>query len=235
MSLRDDHTRADERAKTIAAELETMKREMEAALAVKEEELADAIKVAEDLIIQSIQEVGIASVLDPAHDDLATLVLTSDMRIGAFALRDMFREAGLGMGTLSTNLTIPFPTKKDDALDTAAAFIATIMRVRAAKGEEARFAFSAQTAFNPEFPERGWLHRFILHATKDGFLLRNTKEEEATPVSTIREGLAHIESMMEALLAPVREKEEYAPHPVEHAASIHSIEAAREARKHRRP
>lgn len=230
MSFHEDLIRADERATTLAAEHKALEREMEAALTAKEDELAEAVKVVEDAIVQSVQEFGIASVLDPAHDPLATIILTSDQRIGAFALRPAFREVGLGMGSISTKLIIPFPLRKEDSLDIAAAFIATIMRVRVAKGEEARFAFSAQTAFNPEFPERGWLHRFVLHATEDGFLLRNVKENVTANVSTIREGLAHIESMMEELLAPAREKEEHAPRQVEHAATPQDIQAAREAR-----
>lgn len=235
MSLPDTLGRADERVNTLATERDTLEREMEAALAAKEEELTDAVRTLEGLIVEAVQEVGIASVLDPAHDELATLLLTSDVRIGAFALRDMFREAGLGMGSISTQLIIPFPAKKEDSLSTAAAFIATIMRLRAAKGGMELFAFSVQTEFDPEFPERGWLHRFVLHATESGFLLHSTKGPEVSPVSTIHGALARIEEMMGEQAAPVRNKEEFAPRQVSHAASAHDIQAARAARKSQHP
>lgn len=235
MSLPDSLARADERAKTLAAERSALEKEMEAALSAKDEELAEAVKAVEDILVKTVEEVGIASVLDPVHDDLATLLLTSDRRTGAFALRDMFREAGLGMGSLSTNLIIPFPRKREDALDTAAAFIDTIFRVRASLGEERWFAFSAQTRFDPEFPERGWLHRFVLHSTGEKFVLLSMKEEKAFPASTtVREALAHLEAAMEEHITPVREKTEFAPTQVENAASIHDIHAARKERMNRK-
>lgn len=233
MSLPDSLARADERAKTLAAERSALEKEMEAALSAKDEEFTEAVKAVEDILVKTVEEVGIASVLDPVHDDLATFLLTSDLRTGAFALRDMFREAGLGMGSLSTNLIIPFPRKREDALDTAAAFIDTIFRVRASLGKERRFAFSAQTRFDPEFPERGWLHRFVLHATGEKFVLLSMKEEKAFPASTVREALAHLEAAMEERITPVREKTEFAPTQVENAASIHDIHAARKERMNR--